>query len=86
MKETKHTKRTKRTNLVLDPDQLEEARRILGTKTYSETVTKALAETIRVSWVQKILDLAGKVKWEGDLAEMREDNPRRLPARKRVRR
>jgi len=42
MKDLKHTKRTKRTNLVLDPDQLEGARRILGTKTYSETVDKAI--------------------------------------------
>lgn len=86
VKDVKHTKRTKRTNLVLNPDRLEEARRILGTKTYSETVDKALAEVIRVSWVQKILDLAGKVKWEADLAEMREDKPRRPPARKRGRR
>ena len=84
MKDVKHTKRTKRTNLVLDPDQLEEARRILGAKTYSETVTKALAEAIRVSWVQRLPELAGKVKWEGDLSEMREDRPRRRPRRKRT--
>ena len=86
MKEIKHAKRTKRTNLVLDADRLEEARRLLGARTYSETVDKALAEAIRSSWARKILDLAGKVKWEGDLSEMREDRPRRRSARKRARR
>jgi Arc/MetJ family transcription regulator len=83
MKSVKHAKRT---NLVLEPDQLEEARHILGTKTYSETVTKALAETIRKSWVMKLQDLAEKVQWDGDLSAMRDDRPRKRPTRKRTRR
>jgi Arc/MetJ family transcription regulator len=85
MKDLKHTKRTKRTNLVLDPDQLEEARRILGTKTYSETVDKAIQETIRLFKIRQLPDLLRKVTWESDLAEMREDRPRKRAPRMRVR-
>lgn len=67
----------RRTNLVLDGDRLEEARRILGARTYSETVNHALAEAVRHARVRSLPDLLGKVSWEGDLAEMREDKPRR---------
>jgi Arc/MetJ family transcription regulator len=74
----------KRTNLVLDPALLEEARRAFGTKTYSETVNKALEEAVRVSWVRRIPELIDKVHWDGDLSEMREDRPRKRPKRKRA--
>ena len=37
----------KRTNLVLDEHLLEEAVRVLGVKTYSAAVNKALEEVIR---------------------------------------
>ena len=67
----------KRTNLVLDGDILEEARRALGTKTYSETVNKALAESVRQHKMRSIVEFFGKGLWEGDLSEMREDRPRR---------
>jgi Arc/MetJ family transcription regulator len=83
MEQAKHTRRT---NLVLDADQLEEARRILGTKTYSETVDKAIQETIRAFKIRQLPDLLRKVTWEGDLSEMREDRPRKRPAKRRIRR
>ncbi|MEP7352278.1 MAG: type II toxin-antitoxin system VapB family antitoxin [Acidobacteriota bacterium] len=73
----------KRTNLVLDGDVLEEARRTLGARTYSETVNKALAEAIRVARVRQIPELLGKMKWIGNLSEMREDQPV-VPALSRV--
>jgi Arc/MetJ family transcription regulator len=63
----------KRTNLVLDEKLLEEATRVLGLKTYSATVNKALEEAIRVQKVRSIPQFFGKIQWEGDLAEMRED-------------
>jgi Arc/MetJ family transcription regulator len=66
----------RRTNLVLDGDILEEARRALGTKTYSETVNKALAETVRQHKMRGIVEFFGKGLWQGDLSEMREDRPR----------
>ena len=72
----------KRTNLVLDPVLLEEARKVLGTKTYSETVNKALDEAVRIAWIRKIPDLLGKVHWDGDLSEMRQDQPRKRSRRK----
>ena len=68
----------KRTNLVLDGVVLEEARRALGTKTYSETVNKALAEAVRQYKMESIVEFFGKGLWKGDLSEMREDRPRRL--------
>jgi Arc/MetJ family transcription regulator len=68
----------KRTNLVLDADMLEEARRALGTKSYSATVNQALAETVRQHKMRSIVDFFGKGLWKGDLSEMREDRPRRV--------
>jgi len=70
----------KRTNLVLDEKLLEEARRMLGARTYSETVNKALDEAIRITKIRGIPQFFGKIKWEGDLSEMRKD---RFPAVKR---
>lgn len=72
----------RRTNLVLDGDRLEEARRVLGARTYSDTVNQALAEAVRAARIRSLPDLLGKVSWEGDLAEMREDKPHRPQAKK----
>jgi Arc/MetJ family transcription regulator len=75
----------KRTNLVLDEKLLEEATRLSGDRTYSRTVSKALADYVQRIKARRILDLAGAGLWEGDLAEMRMDRParrsRRAPAR-----
>jgi Arc/MetJ family transcription regulator len=67
----------KRTNLVLDEEVLKEATRILGAKTYSEAVNTALQEVVRRNQVQSISRFFGTGIWKGDLAEMREDRPRR---------
>jgi Arc/MetJ family transcription regulator len=45
----------KRTSLELDAAVLNTAREILGTKTYSETVNKALAEIVRQHGVRSIV-------------------------------
>jgi hypothetical protein len=75
----------KRTNLVLDGDRLEEARRLFGTKTYSQTVNKALEEAIRYIKIRSIPQFFGKIKWEGDLAEMRKPRfPATAKRRKKV--
>jgi Arc/MetJ family transcription regulator len=66
----------RRTNLVLDADLLERATRILGVKTYSAAVNKALAETIRLKKIESLPQFFGKGLWQGDLSEMREDQPR----------
>ncbi len=61
----------KRPNLVLDEALLEEAVRVLGTKTYSATVNVALKEALRMKRVQGLADHIGKVEWLGDLSDMR---------------
>lgn len=65
----------KRTNLVLDADLLEQARRQFGTRTYSATVNLALAEALRAQRVQDLVTFFGSGIWAGDLAEMRDDIP-----------
>jgi len=66
----------KRTNLVLDPQLLEDATRLLGLKTYSATVNQALAEVIRIHRIQRLPSFFGSGIWQGKLAEMREDRSR----------
>jgi len=66
----------KRTNLVLDARLLEEALRLSGERTYSATVQRALADFVRRAKAGRILELAGRGLWEGDLAAMRSDRTR----------
>jgi Arc/MetJ family transcription regulator len=73
----------KRTNLVLDEKILDEATRLSGEKTYSAAVQRALREFVRRARSRQILDLAGSGLWEGELAEMREDRPKRRSSRGR---
>lgn len=76
----------RRTNLVLDEDLLEEATRVLGAKTYSATVNLALAEALRVKKVLELPSFFGSRLWHGDLAAMREDQPRSRQPSKRPKR
>jgi hypothetical protein len=71
----------KRTNLVLDEHALEEATRVLGTKTYSAAVNAALQEVVRLRKIQSIPQFFGSGIWQGDLPEMREDHPRKRARR-----
>lgn len=67
----------KRTNLVLDEQLLKEATKVLAARTYSAAVNTALEEVIRLRKIQSLPTFFGSGIWEGDLAEMREDKPRR---------
>ena len=67
----------KRTNLVLDEQLLEESVRLSGEKTYSATVQRALRDFVRRIKARQILELRGSGLWEGELARMRRDAPRR---------
>ena len=78
-----YTIHMKRTNLVLDAHLLEEATRVLGLRTYSATVNRALAEALRIHKIQNLPTFFGTQLWEGNLAVMRED--RVLPRRRRAR-
>ena len=68
----------RRTNLVLDEQLLEQATHVLGSKTYSAAVNTALGEIIRLKKIHDIPRFFGTGIWEGDLAEMREDRPKRI--------
>jgi hypothetical protein len=75
----------KRTNLVLDAATLEEALRVSGERTYSGAVQRALDDFVRRAKAGRILELAGSGLWEGNLAEMRGDRPRRRSRPRRAR-
>lgn len=67
---------------MLDEDTLEQATRILGLKTYSATVNEALKEVIRREGLRRLAGTFGKIRWHGDLSEMREDRRRQPRKRK----
>lgn len=67
----------KRTNLVLDEQLLKSATQILGEKTYSATVNRALADALRNHKIQNLSNFFGSGIWDGDLSAMREDRPTR---------
>ncbi len=66
---------------MVDPQLLEEATRLSGERTYSRTVERALSDLVRRIKARQILDLAASGLWEGDLAAMRRDRPRRRARR-----
>lgn len=60
-----------RTNVVLDDELLEKAKDLTGMKTTREVVDHALRELVRHKRQRKLLELKGKIDWEGDLQAMR---------------
>jgi Arc/MetJ family transcription regulator len=60
-----------RTNIDIDDDVLEEARRLTGLSTKRETVDYALRELVARQRRRDVLSLRGKVHWEGDLERSR---------------
>ena len=52
------------TNLAIDDELLEEARKIGGQKTKRATVTEALQEYIQRRKQQQIVELFGKIEWD----------------------
>ncbi|TXH67414.1 MAG: type II toxin-antitoxin system VapB family antitoxin [Thiothrix sp.] len=61
-----------RTNIVLDKQLVDAAAQATGIKTRRQLVEHALRELVRHHQQRKLLDLKGKIQWEGDLASMRE--------------
>ena len=60
-----------RTNIDIDDKLLEEAIKLTGSKSKKEMVNRALEEIIRTEKIKKLRSLRGKIKWEGNLEEMR---------------
>jgi Arc/MetJ family transcription regulator len=62
-----------RTNIVIDDSLMARAMRLAGTRTKRETVEKALELLIRLSEQGRIRAARGKLRWRGDLDQMRRD-------------
>jgi Arc/MetJ family transcription regulator len=61
-----------RTNIDIDDKLMAEAQQLTGLRTKRAVVEEGLHALIRQKRRRKILDLAGKVEWIGNLDEMRE--------------
>jgi Arc/MetJ family transcription regulator len=61
-----------RTNIEIDDKLMKEAMRSAKTKTKRETVEAGLRMLVRLKRQEGIRRLRGKVKWEGDLDELRQ--------------
>ncbi len=63
-----------RTNIVIDDKLMADALKATGLQTNKEVVEKGLNTLIRLKKQESIRNLRGKLKWEGDLDDMRTDN------------
>lgn len=68
---------TTRTNIVLDTELVETAMRMTGLRTRRALVDHALRELIRREEQMQLLDLKGRIDWDGNLDEMRTDGETR---------
>ena len=62
-----------RTNIVIDDKLMADALKATGLQTKRETVEEGLKTLIRLKQQADIRSLRGKLKWEGDLEDMRTD-------------
>jgi len=67
-----------RTTLNLDDEALAGAMKVARGRTKTEVINEALREFARRRRIRRLLEFRGKVRWEGDLDELR----RRRPARR----
>jgi Arc/MetJ family transcription regulator len=61
-----------RTNVVLDEDLIERAKRLTGIKTKRGVIQEALRTLIQLREQAEVRALRGKLHWEGNLAQQRE--------------
>jgi len=62
----------KRTNIVLDDKLVDDCMKATGIKTQKALIDHALQELLRRENQTKILELKGKIHWEGNLDEWRQ--------------
>ncbi len=62
-----------RTNIIIDDSLMNDALAVSGFTTKKETVEEALKVLIKFKRQNSIRNLRGKLRWEGDLDEMRLD-------------
>ena len=61
----------KKTNVLLDEELVDAAKELTGVRFTKDVVDLALRRLVRNLRRRRILRLAGKVNWEGDLSAMR---------------
>lgn len=66
-----------RTTLNLDDDAVADALKVARGKTKTEVINEALREYARRRRLRRFLRLAGHVRWEGNLDDLRKRSPRR---------
>ena len=62
-----------RTNIVIDKNLMDEAMLLSKLKTKKAVVESGLRLLVQIKKQEKIRGLRGKLKWDGDLEEMRTD-------------
>jgi len=62
-----------RTNIVIDDSLMDDALKLTGLKTKREAVELGLKTLIRLKKQEEIRRFRGKLRWEGNLDEMRTD-------------
>jgi Arc/MetJ family transcription regulator len=62
-----------RTVIDIQDDLLRKAQKMTGMSKKVEIVNYALKRLLEQEEIEKVLELRGKVKWEGNLREMRKD-------------
>ena len=62
-----------RTNIVIDDELMAQALKATGLQTKKEVVEQGLRLLVKRSKQQSIRSLRGKIKWEGNLDEMRDN-------------
>jgi Arc/MetJ family transcription regulator len=60
-----------RTNIVLDDDLVTNCQKLTGIKTRRRLIDHALHELLRHESQKVLFQLKGKVKWEGNISDMR---------------
>jgi Arc/MetJ family transcription regulator len=60
-----------RTNVVIDDDLINECQKLTGIQTRRALIDYALHELRRRGRQKRLLELKGKIKWEGNLSEWR---------------
>jgi len=61
-----------RTNVVLDESLVERAKTLTGIKTTRAVIDEALRLLVQLREQGQVRDLRGRLRWEGDLAALRE--------------
>ena len=62
-----------RTNVVIDDELMESALKVSGLKTKKEVIEEGLKLLVQVKGQKKVKGFRGKLKWTGNLDEMRLD-------------